>query len=37
MIELLLTISNVGSHTHFIKRRHTLKIYESFSCQIPQH
>jgi hypothetical protein len=39
MVELLLTISNLGLHTHFIKRRHTLKICESkaFFCQIPQH
>jgi hypothetical protein len=29
MVELLLTISNLGPHTHFIKRRHILKICES--------
>jgi hypothetical protein len=28
MVELLLRISNLGPHTHFIKRRHTLKICE---------
>jgi hypothetical protein len=29
MAELLSTISNLSRHTHFIKRRHTLKICES--------
>jgi hypothetical protein len=29
MAELFLTISNLGPHIHFIKRRHTLKICEN--------
>jgi hypothetical protein len=29
MVELLLTISNLGPHARFIKRRHTLKMRES--------